>query len=231
MAKPRSSSSSVSFTLKRFPQGVFSDIYGDPTKLINRMLWVNSQVYHVIDMIKQSSFHGDIVISDSYRKPTESYLARKKKGPSVAPCGLSGHNYGISIDIAVEETLRKMSCSYPQMITEFQRMGLFGIKSENWHFNLMFSDASQYFYSLHSRMSPELITHINSVMVKQFSKIILPVQSVSEIQKILGLTVDGVVGRNTILSVSMILAEHLKMLPVDTATKEIVVNFDDIWSV
>lgn len=218
-----------SFKLVRIPEGLFRDIYGDPTKLVSRMSWVNAQVVHVLKKIEEE-FKGEIVISDFYRKPTESYIARIKKGSMVAPCGLSGHNYGLSMDVAVDTTLKRISMSYSQMVAAFKKLGLNGIKKESWHFNLMFIEASDYFYGLYNQFSDGFKKHISTHMVSQFSTYVQPVKNIKEIQTILGLTVDGIPGRQTVMSVSMLLAEKKGLLPVDDVKlKEITVNFTDIW--
>ena len=218
-----------SFKLVRIPEGLFRDIYGDPTKLVSRMSWVNAQVVHVLKKVEEE-FKGEIVISDFYRKPTESYIARKKKGSMVAPCGLSGHNYGLSVDVAVDTTLKRLSLSYSQMVAAFKKLGLNGIKKESWHFNLMFIEASDYFYGLYNQFSDNFKKHVCSHLVSEFSAHVQPVKNVKEIQTILGLTVDGIPGRQTVMSVSMLLAEKKGLLPVDDVKlKKITVNFSDIW--
>ena len=220
-----------SFTLVRFPQGIFRDIYGNPEVLVPRMRWVNSAVLHVIDKIAASDISGDIVISDFYRKPSESYIAFHKKGGMVASPGLSGHNYGLSMDIAVDATCSKTGMARPILVQKLSELGAFGISSEAWHYNFMFKAANEYFFSLFDVFPVKAVKKIKSNLIATYSENITPVKNVKALQADLGLKVDGVIGKRTILSVSMLLAEKLGLLKgLDNAKKQkIVVDFNDIW--
>ncbi len=96
-----------------------------------------------------------LVFSDIYRSPASSAEAYARK-TGVAKPGYSGHNYGISVDLAVDATLKRYKWTYPQLVnvminndwTPFQ-----GKKSDNqyirgkedWHFNY----AGQFGQDLH----------------------------------------------------------------------------------
>jgi hypothetical protein len=220
-----------SFELVRFPQGIFRDIYGNPDKLVPRMLWVNKAVAHVIDALAVSDLSGAMVVSDTFRLPSASYIALKKKGPMVAPPGLSGHNYGISIDVALDATYKATGLSRNLLVPKLAGLGIHSISSEAWHFNLMFSVAREYFFSLLDSFPEESITEIKSSLVSKYSKTIEKVKSVKALQSSLGLTPDGVIGKRTILAVSMLLAEKQGMFKriADPKAKSIVVNFNDVW--
>lgn len=218
------------FVLKRFPQGIFRDIYGNPATLAPCMLWVNSEVLHILNGLADSSLKGRIIVSDTYRTPVQSYIARKQKGNIVAPCGLSGHNYGLSIDIDVTGTLAALGIVYPVLVDRLRALGIFGIRNERWHFNLMYANVEEFFHGLYDKMSPELLAHIKKNMVARFSNAVVPVKNVKAIQSELGLTVDGVIGRQTVMSVSMFLADRMGMFNVnDAAKQELTVDFGDIW--
>ena len=220
-----------SFTLVRFPQGIFRDIYGNPDKLVPRMRWVNSAVSHVIKAIADSDISGDIVITDFYRKPSESYIALHKKGGMVAPPGLSGHNYGLSMDIAVDATCTKTGLVRPLLAQKLSELSAFGIPSEAWHYNFMFRVAHEYFFSLFDTFPEKAVKKIKSSLISTYSANIAPVTTVKALQADLGLKADGVLGKRTILAVTMLLAEKQGLLKgLDDAKKQkIVVDFNDIW--
>lgn len=220
----------VGFSLVRFPQGVLRDIYGNPEKLVNRMRWVNAEVVSVVDRLSKSSLNGAIVITDTFRLPSESYLARLKKGNMVAPPGLSGHNYGISWDIALEATYKATCKSHSALVTTLGEKGLYPISSEPWHFNLLYRDEREYFFSLYNQLS-FLHAKIRKEVVGLYNSLVVPVKSVKDIQSTLGLVVDGIAGRRTIMSVTMLLAEKKGMFKgiLDPKVESIKINLVDVW--
>lgn len=220
-----------SFELVRFPQGIFRDIYGNPDKLVSRMLWVNKAVAHVIDALASSDLCGSLVVSDTFRLPSASYIAMKKKGSMVAPPGLSGHNYGVSVDVALDASYKATGLGRNLLVPKLAGLGMHSIPSEAWHFNLMFSASREYFFSLFNSFPAASVKSIKSSLVSEYSKRIEKVKSVNALQSSLGLTSDGIIGKRTILAASMLFAEKQGMFKglTDLKTKSIVVNFNDVW--
>jgi len=220
------------FKLIKIPQGIFRDIYGRPDIVANRMLWVNDAAKCVIDRIKNSQYNGRIVITDITRKPSESYIARQKKGRHVAQCGLSGHNYGISIDIALEETAKALGVHLNALNPILEGLGLKNIRSEAWHYNMGFTVARDYFYNLYANSSETFKNHFKESFIEKFNLVVgMNLKSVKVIQAFLDITVDGALGRQSFCAASMLMAERLGMF--DTSNKEkteIIIDFGKIWS-
>lgn len=84
--------------------------------------------------------NGNICISDGYRDPIASLLARETKAGVQRP-GYSGHNFGLSIDLDVEQTLRRMSLTYDALLDWMATRGWYCHRRdrqrgmEDWHFN------------------------------------------------------------------------------------------------
>jgi len=220
----------VGFKLVRFPQGILKDIYGNPELLVPRMRWVNAEVFSVVDRVLKSPYQKVIVITDTFRLPSESYVARMKKGGKVAPTGLSGHNYGISWDIALEHTYSASGKSHSELVKDLSGLGLYPISREPWHFNLVFKDEREYFFSLFDKLS-FLHKKMAKDMVKSFSSLVVSVKSIKDIQSKLGLVADGIVGKRTGMAVTMLLAEKKGLFKgvLDDKVNEINVNLVDVW--
>ena len=221
-----------SFTLVRIPQGVFQDIYGRPDIIATRMAWVNKESYHVIKNLIDSEYNGRIIITDIYRKPSESHIARRKKGPMVAPCGLSGHNYGVSLDIDVKGTAKSFGMRPSDMRSEMAKLGFRSISTEDWHYNMGFSPSKSFFYGLYENSPEEFLKHVEEVFVEKFNEICsMGMKSMASIQALLDITADGIFGKKTFLSASMLMAERAGMLDVMNSEKEeLVVDFGLLWN-
>jgi len=220
-----------SFTLVRIPQGIFHDIYGRPEIISDRMGWINKKAMHVVKVVEESEYKGRVIITDIYRKPTESYIARKKKGSMVAPCGLSGHNYGISIDVDVQATAKSFGMNPENMRKELNMLGLKSITTEAWHFNLVFNPERDYFLSLYNGCSKEFLAHVNEIFLEKFNSVCgMSLKSVSTVQAALDLTIDGVFGPKTFLATTMLMAEHMGMINTLTKeTDELTIDFGAVW--
>jgi len=220
------------FTLVRIPQGVFLDIYGRPEVIATRMAWVNKESFHVIQNVIDSEYNGRIIITDIYRKPSESHLARRKKGPMVAPCGLSGHNYGISIDIDVKGTAKSFGMRASEMREEMSKLGFHSISTEDWHYNMGFNPSKSFFYGLYEKCSEEFLNHVEEVFVEKFNAVCsLDMKNLGSIQALLDIKADSIFGKKTFLSASMLMAEKAGMLDVMNSEKEeLVVDFGLLWN-
>ena len=135
-------------------------IYGRPgSKLPKRMCYLHPDA--IVDFAKlQSATNCSLIYSDMYRKFSESLSARRRKGNMVAFPGDSGHNWGISFDIDVDNSINvlveqgqiaKGLSRNRRMLSFYDFIGQFGWKpmdwvrqrfengsrssSEEWHFN------------------------------------------------------------------------------------------------
>lgn len=85
---------------------------------------------------------GPLVYSDILRGAEES-LAACKAGRGSQPPGYSGHNFGLSFDIAVDRVLKEKRWTYDRMCTVLAEHGWYGYRqdrtrgAEDWHFNYL----------------------------------------------------------------------------------------------
>jgi hypothetical protein len=83
-----------------------------------------------------------VAMSDGYRDAMASLVARQNKS-GVQPPGWSGHNYGISFDCDVEQTLKNLKVTYSSLLELFKSYGWTchradgQLGSESWHFNCL----------------------------------------------------------------------------------------------
>jgi hypothetical protein len=79
-------------------------------------------------------------VSDIFRTPESSLLAMQQKRGVLAP-GFSGHNFGFSIDIAVDDCLKRFSATKQQFDEMMETFGWYCHRKdrargfEDWHFN------------------------------------------------------------------------------------------------
>jgi hypothetical protein len=95
---------------------------------------------------------GGLVYSDILRSAEESlHAAQTKRG--VQPPGFSGHNFGFSVDVAVEETMKLRGWDYAKLVATMEaygwhchrRDGARGYRlSEHWHFNFFGAASAKY---------------------------------------------------------------------------------------
>jgi len=83
-----------------------------------------------------------IVCSDVFRS-AEASLAAIQVKTGVQPPGFSGHNYGFSVDVAVDQMLKERSWTYTQLRDYMSSHHWVGHRrdgkrgSEDWHFNYL----------------------------------------------------------------------------------------------
>lgn len=83
-----------------------------------------------------------IAFSDMLRDPIASLEARRTKRGVQRP-GFSGHNYGISFDVDVDQTLAASMLSYPELVDQLVSCGWTPHRTdkkrglEDWHFNYL----------------------------------------------------------------------------------------------
>jgi hypothetical protein len=111
-------------------------IYGG--RMPSRFLFLHPMAAAAFARLERVS--GGLVYSDMYRSPADSLEAMNRKR-GVQPPGYSGHNFGLSVDVAVDETLRARGWTYAELLRQcatqgwycHRRDGLRGL--EDWHFN------------------------------------------------------------------------------------------------
>jgi hypothetical protein len=91
---------------------------------------------------------GPFDYSDILRGADES-LAACKAGKATQPPGYSGHNFGLSFDIAVERVMKEKRWTYPRLCTALTNFGWYPYRqdlsrgSEDWHFNYLGDKADE----------------------------------------------------------------------------------------
>ncbi len=121
-------------------------------KLPIRMLYLRDEPEYITDPYATAynalaAIHNylPLIFTDIYRSPASSAEAYARK-TGVAKPGYSGHNYGVSVDIAVDACLQRHSISYPDLVgsmiafgwTPYQGARLdsaYKRGKEDWHFN------------------------------------------------------------------------------------------------
>jgi len=111
--------------------------------LPRRMRLIHPSAYDDLKHLQEATKY-QLVYSDMFRTFKASMLARKRKPGLVAFPGYSGHNFGISIDLAIEPCLEALSEMHDLVPPEpalsdlrwvLRRYNWTPIRSEPWHFN------------------------------------------------------------------------------------------------
>lgn len=113
-------------------------IDGVEGRMFARALWLHPDAARAFATASESL--APLVCSDIYRSAEASLrAAREKRG--VQPPGFSGHNFGVSIDVRVDEMLRVTGLSYPDFCRAMERRRWYPYRRdhsrgfEDWHFN------------------------------------------------------------------------------------------------
>lgn len=133
-------------------KGIYNTAAG-PNSLPERFrkLWPNAA--DSFALLEQKT--GGLIYSDIRRSAIESLEAMRTKAGVQRP-GWSGHNYGLSVDVAVDYTLRLRGWAYADLL---QAMGSFGWYchrrdqsrgAEDWHFNYLGLDGTIYLAAVDS---------------------------------------------------------------------------------
>lgn len=91
---------------------------------------------------------GGLVYSDMWRS-AESSLAAMASKRGVQPPGFSAHNYGLAVDVAVDETLKRAKEDYAWLLQVMRDEGWYCHRRDNeqgmesWHFNWLGPDADK----------------------------------------------------------------------------------------
>ena len=90
-------------------------------KIPTRMMYLRDipernmlESYTAWQRLKQVQEYKPLIYTDIYRSPASSAEAYARK-VGVAKPGYSGHNYGISVDVAVEASMRRHKITYTQL--------------------------------------------------------------------------------------------------------------------
>lgn len=117
--------------------------------LPSRMSWFEPEVAAALEEMQEAA-EWRFEFTDGYRSPEYQLEAIRKASKTkrrlYAPPTKSGHNFGWSIDVAVDETMKNLSMSSkPELVVAGQsrdsmarfmsRFGFTGIRGERWHFN------------------------------------------------------------------------------------------------
>ena len=121
-------------------------------KIPSRMMYLRDipernmlESYTAWQRLKQVQEYKPLIYTDIYRSPASSAEAYARK-VGVAKPGYSGHNYGISVDVAVEASMRRHKITYTQLCnimivygwTPYQgKVSSYKRGKEDWHFNFI----------------------------------------------------------------------------------------------
>lgn len=90
-----------------------------------------------------------IEVTDCWRSPEESFRAMQTKR-GVQPPGRSAHNYGLAVDLTIDEILRSPTWSYERILDHMAAYGWHCHRrdrrrgAEDWHFNWLGMKADSY---------------------------------------------------------------------------------------
>lgn len=99
---------------------------------------------------------GVVRVSDMFRSAEESLRARAEKS-GVQPPGYSAHNYGVAIDVAVDDCLKTFKMAKPVFDSMMENHGWYCHRSdgrrgfEDWHFNYLGKNPGKYLAGLGTR--------------------------------------------------------------------------------
>jgi hypothetical protein len=170
----------------------------------------------------------NLAFSDIFRSPSESLVALRSKA-GVQPPGYSGHNFGFSVDVAVDEATR--GCSYSELLDRMASSGWHCHRRdrargpEDWHFNYFgFATAADRYLVLAHEADPVTWARpIEALIEDRYGPSFR--LSISEAQKALAMLrlyigeIDGVFGPHTREAVIQFqLAWSLPLGPLDART-------------
>jgi hypothetical protein len=116
--------------------GIYT-VKGVRDSLPESFLRMHPEAWAALKVIEDST---PLVYSDIYRTAEQSREARRLKTGVQKP-GYSGHNFGVSVDVAVDATLARHKWTYQQLWQRLKDAGWSCFRSratrgfEDWHFN------------------------------------------------------------------------------------------------
>jgi len=130
----------LTLKLRRLPSSTVG-IYGTGKNLMpTRALLLHPEA--AASFLAYENEVGGLVYSDIYRS-AESSLAAAKSGRGAQPPGFSGHNFGFSVDVAIDETMKRRNWTYPQLVAFLESKGWYCFRrdgsrgAEDWHMNYL----------------------------------------------------------------------------------------------
>lgn len=188
-------------------------IYGaSKTRFPRRMSYLHpNAAEHFLSVNHDSG--GNIVLSDMYRTAAASLSARypiSKWLPrrSIQPPGYSAHNFGLAIDVAVSETLKRMNMTKSEFDFFMADHGWWCHRldhlrgSEDWHYNYL--GISHLHDKRDRRTAPAVERLIQQLYANEWNNIdvdecldLCAMPDVKMFQRDWYLKVDGIVGPKT----------------------------------
>ncbi len=186
--------------------------------------------------LKEANQAAKLIFSDVYRSPASSEAAYLRKNGIQRP-GYSGHNYGISVDLAVDETIKASGFkTYADLIVHMEKFGWTpyqGVKSdlgdykrgsEDWHFNFIGEHAKDPNDSNHYLSgSAQVENWINSNFT--FESEISEIQQMLKDLKFYQGNCDGVIGPISKSAISKFIAAWVPTKPGKPAH----IGIDDVF--
>jgi len=123
--------------LAQLPNTIRS-IYNGP--MPKRMRFLHPEA--AISLLRMEKDLGGLIYSDMYRSAESSLEAMQRKA-GVQPPAYSGHNYGFSVDVAVDQIMNEKGWDYERLLDEMIAHGWFCHRRdhergmEDWHFNCL----------------------------------------------------------------------------------------------
>jgi hypothetical protein len=126
-------------------------IYGDGV-LFRSSRYLHPEAAESFEKLEDET--GGLVYT-GMRRTAEASLAASRAKQGVQPPGYSGHNYGLSVDVAIEDftvpggterrqgTLTSLGLSYPELLAVMEKHGWYCHRRdrqrgfEEWHFNFL----------------------------------------------------------------------------------------------
>jgi hypothetical protein len=149
---------------------------------------------------------GGLIYSDIYRSPAESLIARRQK-TGVQPPGYSAHNFGMAVDIALEETIHKFGWDYPGLVAFMESYGWYCHRrdlrsgaSESWHFNYIgTNEAAKKYLRLANERAPRTWSQPIEQLIQDMygNAFVLSIPQVQQLLRFIRMyngAIDGVLG-------------------------------------
>jgi len=151
-------------------------------------------------------------ISDMYRSPEQSLIARQTKS-GVQPPGFSAHNFGVAIDVDVDDCLSRFKKSKPQFDSLMEGFGWYCHRKdgkrgfEDWHYNFlgdMKSDPTiKSKFESGSTTADAVEEKIRLMYGSHFTLTSKQIQSELSKLKLYSGDIDGIIGPRTRMAVSI----------------------------
>jgi len=116
-------------------------VYGPSRdQFAERLAYLHPEAAELLSLLERET--GGLVYSDMYRDAGGSLEAHRAKS-GVQPPGYSAHNYGLAFDLAIDDTLRRLGCSYHELLDRLAAHGWYCYRRdrergrEDWHFNYL----------------------------------------------------------------------------------------------